>query len=134
MSPDITNLSAWVVVEIRWGFCSAALMHFCHSGSDVKVVCHTASEAKDTLKSNLGIQSIRTETLIGMAFQFCSKCGLDLICKNHISCFISVQTVLNQSGSAEEKKKTDLAGSLNKSSIFRKMVSIYMTTASWTGV
>ena len=79
-------------------------MHFCHSGSDVKVVCHTASEAKDTLKSNLGIQSIRTETLIGMAFQFCSKCGLDLICKNHISCFISVQTVLNQSGSAEEKK------------------------------
>ncbi len=43
-------------------FCSAALMHFCHSGFDVVAVCHAVSDVKDNLKSNLSGQSIRTET------------------------------------------------------------------------
>ena len=61
--------------------CSAAPMHFHHSGFDTVVVYRVANDTKDTLES--GLRCIcRNPT--GITFQTTSKCCLDW--QNYISC------------------------------------------------
>ncbi len=51
-----------VTEEVGVHWYTANLMHFRHPGFDIIVVRCVASDAKDTLKSNLSGQCVRTET------------------------------------------------------------------------